>query len=112
MINYNNKKFRVISNSENGEVNEDLIFEYRQNGDILHCNYHGGDIMVGHLLGIVAPDGMIRMSYHQINKARQINTGICISSPEITANGKIKLHESWQWTNGDLSKGESILEEI
>jgi hypothetical protein len=27
-------------------------------------------------------------------------------------NGKIRLHEKWQWTSGDGSKGESILEEI
>jgi hypothetical protein len=27
-------------------------------------------------------------------------------------NGRLRLHEEWQWTNGDLSKGRSIVEEI
>ena len=39
-------------------------------------------------------------------------TGICNSAPRIMTSGKIRLHENWQWTSGDLSKGESILEEI
>jgi hypothetical protein len=38
-------------------------------------------------------------------------TGICISKPEILENGKIRLHEFWEWTSGDKSKGTSIIEE-
>jgi len=39
-------------------------------------------------------------------------TGICKSKPEILPNGKIRLHERWQWTSGDLSLGQSIIEEL
>lgn len=39
-------------------------------------------------------------------------TGICNSKLEILHNGKIRLHETWQWTSGDKSKGESIIEEV
>jgi len=39
-------------------------------------------------------------------------TGTCFSKPEIMDNGKIRLHETWKWTSGDKSKGNSILEEI
>lgn len=28
-----------------------------------------------------------------------------------TSNGKIRLHETWEWTSGDQSKGQSIIEE-
>jgi hypothetical protein len=35
-----------------------------------------------------------------------------ISRPEILANGKIRLHESWEWTSGDKSTGKSIIEEL
>jgi hypothetical protein len=28
------------------------------------------------------------------------------------SNGKIRLHENWQWTSGDLSEGHSIVEEV
>jgi hypothetical protein len=39
-------------------------------------------------------------------------TGICTSTPEVLENKKIILHEKWQWTSGDMSKGESVIEEI
>jgi hypothetical protein len=39
-------------------------------------------------------------------------TGICRSTPEILPDGRIRLHEKWQWTSGDRSSGESIVEEI
>ena len=39
-------------------------------------------------------------------------TGTCKSKPEILENGKIRLHESWEWASGDKSKGQSIIEEI
>lgn len=33
------------------------------------------------------------------------------SIPNILENGKIELHEQWQWLNGDKSNGSSLLEE-
>ncbi len=39
-------------------------------------------------------------------------TGIYSSKPEIFPFGKIRLHENWQWTSGDHSYGQSIIEEI
>jgi hypothetical protein len=55
--------------------------------------------------------GNIEMRYQQVNDLGKIMTGLCRSSPEILKNGKIRLHENWQWTSGDLSKGQSKLEE-
>jgi len=52
------------------------------------------------------------MRYHQINTKGELMTGVCKSKPEILPNGKIRLRETWQWTSGDLSKGESLLVEI
>lgn len=112
MINYNNKKFRPVSSSENSETTSDTIFIYKQNGNVLTSNYKGGRIVEGHLIGLVDNDGIINMRYHQINTTGELMTGICVSKPEVTSNGKIKLHEAWQWTSGDKSKGTSILEEI
>tara|TARA_R110000850_G_scaffold246847_1_gene371787 strand:+ start:508 stop:846 length:339 start_codon:yes stop_codon:yes gene_type:complete len=112
MINYNNRKFRPVSNSDNGEVSPEMIFHYKQSGNILTCTYQGESIVAGHLIGIVADQGRIEMRYHQVNKAGALMTGICHSTPELMTNGKIRLHESWQWTSGDLSKGTSVLEEV
>lgn len=111
MINYHNKIFRPISNTENGETSGETIFNYKQVGNILTCEYFGGNIKLGHLIGLVDDEGNIDMRYQQINTKGELMTGICKSKPEILPSGKIRLHENWQWTSGDKSKGNSILEE-
>lgn len=111
-INYNNRKFRPISNSENGEVSGDMIFHYKQTGNILTCLYEGKNIIKGHLIGTVDQNGRIEMRYHQINKNGELMTGVCSSTPELSKNGKLQLNEEWQWTSGDKSKGTSTLEEV
>lgn len=111
-MNYDNKKFRSIQNTENGETSADTIFEYKQSGNILTSEYRGGQIVKGNLIGLVSEDGAIEMRYHQINTKGELMTGLCFSKPEIMTNGKIRLHEDWEWTSGDRSKGNSILEEV
>lgn len=101
-----------MSSSNNSEVSTAIIFKYKQDGKILTCNYSGDQILSGHLIGIVENNGHINMRYHQINRKNVLMTGICNSKPEIMASGRIRLHENWQWTSGDLSIGHSILEEI
>lgn len=111
-MDYNNKTFRPVSNTENGETSEETIFVYHQTGHILTSEYSGGNIISGHLIGWVDDAGNIDMRYHQVNVKGEIMTGICKSVPEILPDGRIRLHESWQWTSGDLSKGHSVLEEV
>lgn len=91
-MNYNNKKFRPVQNSENGETSEETIFEYKQTGNILTSEYKGGQIIKGHLIGLVDEDGTIEMRYHQINNKGELMTGICLSKPELSKSGKIRLH--------------------
>lgn len=111
-INYNNRKFKPISNASNGEVTSEMVFHYKQIDDVISCSYSGDNILSGNLLGTVSANGEIKMSYHQINKKGELMTGICHSKPEILESGLIRLHEDWQWTSGDKSKGKSVLQEI
>jgi hypothetical protein len=109
---YDNKQFRSVSNTNDGEVTQETIFEYRQIGQAISAKYQGGNIREGNLLGTVDTNGIIHMSYQHWNTDNQFRTGICVSKPELLPNGKIRLYESWQWTNGSHGKGESIIEEI
>jgi hypothetical protein len=111
-MNYNNKIFRPVQNSENGETTEETIFVYKQTGNILTSEYKGGQIVKGHLIGLVGKNGDIEMRYHQVNEKGELMTGICHSKPELNQNGKIRLYENWKWTSGDMSSGKSILEEL
>lgn len=112
MINYHNKRFRPVTNTENGETSADTIFHYRQEGAILTAEYTGGKIRKGHLIGLVDEHGVIDLRYHQVNERGELMTGICRSVPEVLPTGKIRLHESWRWTSGDSSMGNSVLEEM
>lgn len=111
MIDYNGKTFSPVSNTANGETSGETVFVYKQMGNILTAEYSGGKIKKGHLIGLVDENGNIDMRYHQINEKDEMMTGICQSRPEFMQNGKIRLHESWQWTSGDRSSGKSTIEE-
>ena len=111
-IDYNGRKFVPKMNSENGEVDEQTLFSYHQNGDLLWGQYCGGDIRKGFLVGNVLPNGELDFVYHHINRNREIKTGKCHSRPNVLENGKIELHEQWEWTSGDCSRGESLLAEV
>ncbi|MEB2779047.1 n-acetylglutamate synthase [Algoriphagus persicinus] len=111
-INYNHRVFRAVQNTDNGETSAETVFQYHQEGNILTAEYAGGQIIKGHLIGLVDEAGNINMRYHQVNNKGELMTGICYSKPEILENGKILLNETWEWTSGDRSKGKSIIEEL
>jgi len=112
MIHYGGRLFRPVSIEGRSETGSDTIFKYEQRDDLLLGTYSGGDIEFGSLIGKVDAQGHIDMRYHHCNQAGELMTGKCRSRPEVLPSGKIRLHEAWQWTCKDRSKGRSILEEI
>jgi hypothetical protein len=52
------------------------------------------------------------MRDQHVDAGGKLRTGKCRATPEILADGRVRLHEQWQWTNGDLSEGRSIVEEL
>ena len=112
MINLNKKKFRMKSNTSNGEVSEETIFDFIQIENFISANYSGGDVKMGNLIGTVNETGTIDMRYHHFNSKGILMTGKSISKIEILDNGKVLIHDDWQWPCGDFSKGTSTLEEI
>jgi hypothetical protein len=111
-IDLDNRKFKVQSNTDNGEVSVDTIFHYSQNENIISANYQGGDIVKGSLIGKVVDNKYLDFVYQHINVNGEIMTGVCQSYPDILDSGKMILKEFWQWTCKDNSKGESIIIEI
>ena len=76
------------------------------------AEYSGGEIARGQLIAICGDDGVLDMRYQHINMRGQLMTGICRSTPEILPDGRLRLHEQWQWTSGDRSSGESVIDEV
>ncbi len=104
-INYNGRVFRPIQTAETGEADASTTFHYFQDGDIVWAEYSGGSIVRGHLIAKVAASGDLDMRYHHVNTSGELMTGTCHSRPELLADGRIRLHETWQWTSGDMSSG-------
>jgi hypothetical protein len=111
-INYNERVFKSVANSETGEVSGETTFYYHQRDDLVWAEYSGGAIVFGNLIAKVLPDNTLEMRYQHLNAKGELMTGKCVSVPEILPDGKIRLRERWQWTSGDFSRGESIIEEV
>lgn len=110
-VTYDNKIFVPKVNSENGEVDGQTRFAYHQKGNMIWAEYSGGEIEKGFLIGTVDVDGNLDFTYQHLNTKMQVRIGKCHSIPTILSDGKIELHEEWQWLNGDKSKGSSVLVE-
>jgi len=76
------------------------------------ASYAGGDIRHGMLLARADCFGHLDMRYQHLNQNGQLLTGTCQTVPEVLPDGRLRLHETWQWTSGDFSRGESVLEEV
>lgn len=111
-MNYNGKTFHSVANTSNGEVSAETIFHYRQTDNIVTATYAGGGIKTGHLIAVADENGCLDMRYHHVNVGGDLQTGVCRSTPEILPDGRIRLHENWQWTSGDGTSGQSMIEEI
>ena len=111
-ISYEGRRFRSVSNSETGEVGAETVFQYHQNGDLVWAEYGGGEILFGTLIAKVLDDDSLDIRYQHLNRKGDLMTGICRSKPETFPDGRLRLHEKWQWTSGDLSAGRSVVEEF
>jgi hypothetical protein len=111
-IHYNGRIFRSFSNTSEGEADTRTTFRYHQKGDIVWAEYAGGRIRFGQLVGLVLPDSKLEIRYQHVNESGELMTGLCLSTPEVLPDGRLRLYESWQWTCGDRASGESIVEEI
>lgn len=111
-INYDNRKFASAKNSATGEVSQETIFHYHQKDDLVWAEYSGGAIIFGSLIAKVLENDSLEMRYQHLNEKGELMTGKCFSTPELLPDGRIRLYEKWQWTSGDFSSGESVIEEI
>jgi hypothetical protein len=110
-INYDNKTFASIQNSATGDVGAETVFHYHQKDNLVWAEYAGGAIVFGNLIGKIADNETLEIRYQHLNQKGELMTGKCFSTPETLSDGRIRLREKWRWTSGDLSEGESIVEE-
>jgi hypothetical protein len=95
-FNLNNKKFVLLANSENGRVNGETIFQYRQQEDIVTADYSGGTILYGKIIGLMKGD-TIEMLYNCLTTEKELKAGKATAIISFNEQRKMKLSLDWQW---------------
>jgi hypothetical protein len=111
-LNFDNRLFISAANTPNGDCGSETRFHYRQRGARVWATYGGGRVRFGSLVATGDQQGRLDMRYQHVDAGDHLRTGSCFSTPEVLSDGRLRLHEEWQWTNGDCSSGRSIVEEI
>ena len=103
-INFNNKTFSLIENSEKGKVNSETIFKYKQEGNLVTADYSGGSIRYGKIISILEAD-TLNMLYQCLTTENELKAGKAIAEISFTENQKIKLKLNWEWLGDKNEKG-------
>jgi hypothetical protein len=111
-IDYHERHFRTVTNSEGGDVDDRTHFHYRQQADVVWATYRGGSIALGTMVGVARSDGSLDMRYQHVTTAGDICTGRCLSQPEPLDDGRVRLRETWHWTDGRTGSCTSIVEQV
>jgi hypothetical protein len=111
-MNYDGRVFRTVENSEGGEAATQTVFHYHQEGDVVWATYEGGSIRCGTLLAKADTAGNLDARYQHLSADGTFKTGRTRSRPELLPDGRVRVHETWQWTDGAQGQGVSIIEEV
>lgn len=95
-FNFNNKIFSLLENSENGKVNSETIFKYKQEGNLVTADYYGGSIKYGKIIAHLS-NKTLDMLYQCITIENELKAGKAIAKISLTNHNKIKLKLNWEW---------------
>ena len=109
-INFNNKKFKLLDNSLNGQVNNQTTFEYKQEGDLVTADYHGGTVVYGKIIAQLK-NKTLHMLYNCLTAEKELKAGKATGRISLNKEGKILMHLDWQWLESEAN-GNSIYIEI
>lgn len=110
-FNFKNKKFALIQNSDNGQVNTETVFNYNQDGNLVTADYFGGTIKYGKIIAELK-DNELNMLYQCLTTDNELKAGKALAQISLTENDKIKLSLDWEWLTNGSEKGNSEYIEI
>ena len=105
-INLNNKTFILLENSENGEVNSETCFQYKQKGTLVTADYSGGTVIKGSLVGQLIASELL-MLYHCVTTSNELKAGKATAQLTTNSEGRIELHLQWEWLTSE-GAGKSV----
>jgi hypothetical protein len=108
---FNNKRFALIQNSDNGEVNTETVFEYKQDNNLVTADYYGGTIRYGKIIAELKGDEL-NMLYSCLTTSNELKAGKALAKISFNENKKMKLSLDWEWLTNGNQKGKSEYIEI
>ncbi|SEL87306.1 hypothetical protein [Haloferax larsenii] len=102
--------FKSVSNDADGDVGGETYFWFEQTDDLIHARYHGGSVRLGHLVGLHLGD-TLDFRYTHVTVSGDTATGHSVDRIERLDDGRLRLHEQWEWDSKPGS-GSSVLEEV
>jgi hypothetical protein len=105
---YDGRAFRVGG----GQPAEVPVAHYHQDGDLVWGEFTGGHVRRGSLAGTCSPDGVLVFTYCMVLGSGEVVSGRCRSTPELLADGRIRLSEEWERHTPHPETGLSCLVEI
>lgn len=110
-INFNNKTFALVENSQKGKVNHETVFKYKQEGDLVTADYYGGTIRYGKIIAKLKEEKLL-MLYQCLTAENELKAGKGIAKVSFTNTGKLKLELDWEWITDIKENGKSTFIEI
>jgi len=109
-FNFNNKEFKPVQNSQEGEVSSETTFLFQQEDDLITADYHGGTVKQGKIIALLKDDKM-EMRYHCITIDDELKAGKALAHISINDDGRMQLALDWEWLDRE-GDGQSIYIEV
>jgi hypothetical protein len=103
------RRFVLERNEPGADCQPGMAFHYGQAGARVWALYGGGHVAFGTLVARVCEGGALDARYQHAMSDGAIRTGRCATRAECLDDGRIRLHEQWQWLSGATGAGESTL---
>lgn len=110
VLSLNGIRMHVISTAEAGEVNQETIVDFTQEGNIISARYAGGKVKLGYLVGTMK-DARGCFRYAQVDNEGRIDGGSSTCEIERTDTGRMRLVEHFKWDSRPGS-GTNVFEEL
>lgn len=95
-INFNNKVFKLVQNSDQGSVSNQTKFVYKQEGNLVTADYYGGEIRYGKIIAELKNEKLYMM-YQCMTITNELKAGKAIADITFNTKGKIILKLNWEW---------------
>ncbi len=105
-IDFNNKTFSLVDNSEEGKASSDTIFNYHQEGNLVTADYYGGEIRYGKIIAQLRNE-KLHMLYQCLTLDDELKAGKAIAEISFDQNHKMRLRLNWEWLENIPEKGTS-----